>query len=93
MPKSKLGRPAPTKSNYADAQPYDYGYWLKCIATELGTIAQLLREQNQIENREAKRGRQPKIVHIGQARYKPADPDQAEQGAEAGAEVPGYRRR
>lgn len=70
------------------------------IAMHLCSIAQSLREQTEIQKRqqekEQAKTRRPRILGIGQAKY----PDQPGQPtgaglpwAEAGAEVPGFRRR
>jgi hypothetical protein len=69
--------------------------WLQAIAQSLDSVAQSLRDQTQLQRQAQAKGRQPRIVSIGQATYQRDDnpTDQSLLGEEAGAEVPGFRRR
>jgi hypothetical protein len=69
------------------------------IALALESIAQSLRDQVNLQKEAAIKGRkgQPKIVRISQASYNREGQGQGQSeilpGPEAGAEVPGFRRR
>ena len=65
------------------------------IALALESIAQSLRDQVELQKEAALKGRkgQPKIVRISQASYNREGQSDNLPGPEAGAEVPGFRRR
>ncbi len=91
-----------SKSGGHKANNNNQGTWLETIARTLSDIAQSLRDQTQLQkearDREQAKGRRPSIIKISQAKYPgqgQGDEPTGESvpGAEAGAEVPGFRRR